>query len=276
MSGLGAAVTVVIPVWDGYVRYLGEAVESVRRNAASLPIVVVDNASATEVPALAGCEFVRSETRLSVGGARNLGLAQVRTEFVVFLDADDRLLDGALAFLHRTIDADPGLAVSATSILDAATGHRHRFPRRFAARLAAWPRAFALANSVWSLIPLQGCAVLRTAQVREAGGYADSDLGEDWVLAVSLCWRGSARISQRLGRYYRATQGSLAGRAWTNRELRENARRVRQRLREDPAVPGWARAMLPAIASLQLLAIYLARPAFQWIRRLPMVRPNIR
>jgi hypothetical protein len=203
-----------------------------------------------------------------VGAARNLGLERVVTEYVVFLDADDMLLAGALDVLQRSITADPRLAISVTSILDGGTGERHRSPRPIAARLSRLPRAFALADSVWSLLPLQGCAILRTAQVREAGGYGDADMGEDWVLAVSLCWRGSVQISERLGRYYRSTEGSLAGRAWTLRELRENARLVRERMRADPGVPGWARALLPAIAILQLAVIHLVRPAFQAVRGL--------
>src|SRR4051812_11396853 len=96
MSGPRAAVTVVIPVWDSYVEFLGDAVESVRRNNPNAPIVVVDNASSTPVPQLSASTVVRSPRRLSVGAARNLGLEQVTTQFVVFLDADDMLLEGAI------------------------------------------------------------------------------------------------------------------------------------------------------------------------------------
>jgi hypothetical protein len=172
------------------------------------------------------------------------------------------LLDGALEFMQRRMAADGGLAICATSILDGATGQRHRTPRRFVTRLSRRPRAFALADSIWSLLPIQGCAILRTSHVREAGGYPDADLGEDWVLAVSIAWRGRVEVSERLGRYYRRTEGSLAGRRWTNRELRANAGRVRERLRVDPAVPAWARLLLPAIAALQLAGIHLVRPAY--------------
>jgi hypothetical protein len=122
-------------------------------------------------------------------------------------------------------------------------------------------------------LPIQSCAILRTRQVREAGGYPDSDLGDDWVLAVSLAWRGRIEVAQRLGRYYRSTEGSISGREWTMEELRANARRVRERMRTDSAVPGWARALLPAIAALQLAAIHLLRPIYLGTRRL-MTRPN--
>jgi glycosyltransferase involved in cell wall biosynthesis len=248
------------------VRYLSEAVESVRRNAAEAPIVVVDNASPTTVPQLDGTEVVRSSARLSEGAARNLGLERVGTEYVLFLDADDMLLDGALGFMEGRLAGDAGLAVCATSILDGETGERHRNPRRSSSRLAGWPRVFALANSIWSLLPIQGCAVLRTKQVREAGGYADANLGEDWDLAVSLAWRGRVEISERLGRYYRTTEESTGRRARTPAELRANARRVRERMRRDPAVPRWARATLPVVAMLQLALIHVARPLYLRMR----------
>jgi glycosyltransferase involved in cell wall biosynthesis len=259
-------VTVVIPVWDDYVRYLDDAVESVRRSAEGAEIVVVDNASSTPVPEFEGCEIVRSTRRLTEGAARNLGLEHVGTEFVLFLDADDMLLEGALDLMAPTLESDRGVAVSACSILEASTGKRHRAPRRVARRLTRFPRVFAFANAVWSLLPIQGCAVLRTAQVREAGGYADSDLGEDWDLGVSLAWRGRVEISQQMGRYYRSGQGSAARRFRTAAEMRSVARRIRRRMRRDPGIPGYARLLTPVVALLQLSGIYLARPLFLRLR----------
>src|SRR5262245_6728493 len=249
MSG-PAAVTVVIPVWDDYVQFLGEAVESVRRNSPDAPIVVVDNASSTWVTELEGYEIARSSRRVSEGAARNLGLERVSSEYVVFLDADDMLLDGTLELLVERLAADPALAVSASSILDGATGERHRTPRRFVPALAHWSRVFAILNSIWSLLPIQGCAVMRTEQVRAAGGYADTDLGEDWDLGAVLAWRARVEVSERLGLYYRSTEGASGRRARTREELRTSAGRVRQRIRRDPKVPGWAKALVPLIGLL--------------------------
>ena len=268
MSCPGATVTVVVAAWDDYVEFLGDAVESVRRNEPEAPIVVVDNSSSEPVPELEGCTIVRAPRRLSEGAARNLGIERVATEFVVVLDADDMLLPGTLKFLYERIAADARLVVCASAILEGETGERFHAPRRFVARLARWPRMFALADSIWSLLPIQGCAILRTEHVRAAGGYADTDVSEDWDLAVSLAWRGRVETSSRLGLYYRPPHGSHGRRARTPAELRASARRVRSRMRADSAVPAWARALLPLIAALQLVAIHLVRPAFLAARRL--------
>jgi glycosyltransferase involved in cell wall biosynthesis len=277
-SGPDAAVTVVIPVWDGYVDFLPDAVESVRRNAPEAAIVVVDNASSTPLPQFEGCDVVRSPTRHTAGEARNLGLGRVATEYVVFLDVDDMLLEGTLGFLYRRIAADPTISLSTCSILDGATGERFRAPRRFVLRLVRYRRVFALVDSLWTLLPIQGCAIMRTHQVREAGGYAakDAGRGEDWALAVSLAWRGRVEVSERLGLYYRPPTGSRKGRGRAPEELRASTRRVRERIRTDPAVHLWVRALLPAIAAVQFSVIYLVRPAYLAWRRLSGSRSNIR
>jgi glycosyltransferase involved in cell wall biosynthesis len=277
MSG-PEAVTVVVPVWDDYVDFLPEAVESIRRNSSRAPIVVVDNASSTPVPKLAGCEVVRSDWRLSTGAARNLGLDRVVTEYVVFLDADDMLLEGTLEFLLERISTNPGLAVCATSILDGATGERFRAPRRVVFTLVRWPRVFAVVDSIWTMLPIQGCAIMRTAQVRDAGGYAEGDAGrgEDWALAVSVAWRGRIEISDRLGLYYRRPGGQLRrGRGRTPEELRASTSRVRERMRRDPAVPARARTLLPVIATLQFAAIHLVRPVYLTVRSMARSNSNI-
>jgi glycosyltransferase involved in cell wall biosynthesis len=256
------AVTVVIPVWDDYVEFLPDAVDSVRRDAPGVPIVVVDNASQVPVPRLAGTAVVEASGRLSIGGVRNLGLAQVETEYVVMLDADDKVLPGTLEFLWERLEADPSLAVCASSIVEGDTGKRHRTPRRFVPHLSRWRRTFAFAHCVWSLYPIQGCSMLRTAPARESGGYADANWGDDWVLAVSLAFRGRIQVSERLSLYYRHTPDSVWRRGHPARELVASAGLVRARLRSDSAVPSWARALLPLIHVLQLFAVFALRPVY--------------
>ena len=262
MGGSPPVATVVIPVWDDYVQYLHEAVQSVRSDEPEMPIVVVDNASTWPLPKLDQVSLVRSQRRLTAGAARNLGIGTVETPYVLVLDADDKLLPGTLAFLIDRLENEPSLSVSVTSILEGETGQRHRFPRRFVRRLTGWRRTFALLDSIWSLFPLQGCALMRTNQVRSAGGYADSDWGEDWPLAASLAFRGRVEVNDRLGRFYRHTPESLWRRPRRFRELAATGRLVRERLRSDRGIPGWARALVPLVALGQLVAVYVVRPPY--------------
>jgi len=260
------AVTVVIPVWDAYVAWLPEAVESVVAQGVAEQVIIVDNASAVPVPDREGATVVRTSRRLSTGAARNLGLAEVATEFVVFLDADDVMLPGSLHALVTGIGLDPAVTAYCLALVDGETGRRHRSPRAPARRLARFRRAFALANSIWSLLPTQGATIMRTATAAAAGGYADRSQGEDWVLAVSLVRRGRVRFGDQPALVYR-WRGDSPGREGARPPLLANARAVRQRLRADPGVSGVARAALPLVAALQWITAIIVRPLFRALRR---------
>jgi glycosyltransferase involved in cell wall biosynthesis len=261
---VSVAVGVVIPVWDDYVRFLPDAVASVREQAADAELIVVDNASNAPLPDLGDARIVRSNARLSTGAARNLGLAAVSAPLVVFLDADDLMLPRALETLLGGLrDGDVAFAMA---ILDGDTGGRHRAPRRIAYTLARVPRVFALANTVWSLLPTQGATVMRTADVRAAGGYGDRSQGEDWALGAALTWRGRVRLSHEPALTYRWRFDS-PGRDGAEADLLDNARFLRERLRADSAVPGLARAVLPVFAAAQWVAVAVVRPSVRALRR---------
>jgi len=258
------AVSVVIPVWDDYVRFLGEAVASVREQQADVELIVVDNASLAPLPDLGDARIVRSQGRLSTGAARNLGLEAVSAPLVVFLDADDLMLPRSLGSLLAGLGE--GDIAFAMAILDGDTGGRHRAPRRIAYGLARLPLLFALANTVWSLLPTQGATVMRTADVRAAGGYGDRSQGEDWALGAALTWRGRVRLSHEPGLMYRWRFDS-PGREGAEADLLDNARSLRERLRADSEVPAVARALLPALGVAQWLAVTLIRPSVRALRR---------
>lgn len=251
-----ATTTVVIPVWDAYVfPHLAQAVASLLAQAVPVRIIVVDNSSATELPALDGVEVVRSPVRLKLGSARNLGLARVNTPLVMFWDADDTMLPGTLAFLQEAIAADPGLAAFGAAIIESPSGHRHRWPRRWMPKLARHRALFALADCVWTMYPSTGATIMRTELVRDAGGYGDAESAEDWSLGASLAFRGGIGWSERPGRIYNLAEGSVWARHMTLRHQLEHAGNLRQRLRSDPGVDDRVKRALPAIALAQVLAI---------------------
>ncbi len=262
-------VTVVIPVWDAYAGDgLLAAVASVHGQDAPARVIVVDNASRVPLPALGSVEVVRLARRRSTGGARNAALERLRTPYVVFLDADDALLPGALAALLGGLDADRERSAYALSIIDGVTGRRHRTPRRLARVLSVAPGLFALANTIWSLLPTQGATIMRVEDVLACGGYGDSSRGEDWVLAVSLAFRGRVRFDRRPGLCYQRRADSPGTAALSGEVLLENARRVRARIRDDPAVPGWTKSAPALIAGAQWAVARIAYPAYRGIREL--------
>jgi glycosyltransferase involved in cell wall biosynthesis len=97
--GAAGLVSVVIPCYN-QAHFLGEAIESVL--AQSYPrfeIIVVDDGSTDDTSEVAarypGVRYVYQNNQ-GVSAARNSGLARSEGEYVVFLDADDRLLPEAL------------------------------------------------------------------------------------------------------------------------------------------------------------------------------------
>jgi glycosyltransferase involved in cell wall biosynthesis len=92
-------VSVVIPCYN-YARFLGEAIESVlAQTYPHFEIVVVDDGSTDgsfETAArFSKVRLIRQENQ-GLSAARNTGLRESRGSFLVFLDADDRLLPDAL------------------------------------------------------------------------------------------------------------------------------------------------------------------------------------
>lgn len=102
-------VSVVIPCYN-QAHYLGHAIESVlAQTHRHFEIVVVDDGSTddtAEVAARYADVHVVRQCNAGLSTARNAGLAASRGEYVVFLDADDRLMPDALQaglnslFLH--------------------------------------------------------------------------------------------------------------------------------------------------------------------------------
>jgi hypothetical protein len=123
-----------------------------------------------------------------------------------------------------------------------------------------------MANAVWSLLPTQGCTIMRVADVRACEGYADSSHGEDWTLGVSLAFRGEVAFARRSGLCYRPRADSPGAAALGADVLLVNARTVRARIRSDPAIPSVVRAALPLIAVLQWLAARILHPLYRSVR----------
>jgi glycosyltransferase involved in cell wall biosynthesis len=101
-----ADITAIVACFN-YGRYVGEAVDSALAEGAK--VIVVDDGSTEPLPVLpAEVELVRQENQ-GVARARNAGIRLATTPFVLALDADDRLLPGALATLREPLVADPAL-----------------------------------------------------------------------------------------------------------------------------------------------------------------------
>lgn len=253
-------ITVVIPVWDDYVGYLPTALASLRDQGVPVAVLLVDNASRTPLPT--GPAILRLPARASVGAARNAGLAEVHTPFVCFLDADDELLPGTLARMRERLHARPRAVVSVA----ASIAHRDGeivpwpWPRPLAYRLCRHRRLFAALTALRNAYPTTD-VLMRTAAIRDAGGFADADHEEDWRPAVALAARGHVDLDRRPGRRYRLSAGSLYGGGIDVATMRAARRDLRRALRADPVTRRAMRAAGWLVAAAHVAAAYAkARP----------------
>jgi len=105
-------VSVVVTTYN-QAHFLGEAIQSVlAQTSRNIEIIVVDDESSDDPGKVAreyGVRYLRQKNQ-GVAGARNTGLREVKGEFVVFLDADDRLLSHAIETNLKTFEAHPECA----------------------------------------------------------------------------------------------------------------------------------------------------------------------
>ncbi|MBC7895526.1 MAG: glycosyltransferase family 2 protein, partial [Cytophagaceae bacterium] len=128
----GPLVSIVIPCFN-HARFVGEAIDSALHQAqASVEVVVVDDGSTDDSAAVAatrhGVRVIRQVNR-GLSAARNVGLAAASGEYVVFLDADDRLLPHAVAAGLQALstNASAAFAFGAYRFIDEA-GHPTSIP----------------------------------------------------------------------------------------------------------------------------------------------------
>ena len=169
-------ISVVIPAYNA-ARWLADAIRSVQsQTLAPAEILVVDDGSTDETPAICAsfAPQVRSVRRENGGlaAARNTGFAQTSGEWLLFLDADDRLMPDAIARLAETA-AGTAAGVVYGFVLqrrEPATETRlHSLPYA-----VGTPPAPAAAMFWWTSIATAGCALIRRSLNEAVGGFDES------------------------------------------------------------------------------------------------------
>jgi hypothetical protein len=250
MNGL----TVVIPIWGDYARYLPDCLAAVRKQDTAARVIVVDNAGETPLGPLGDdVTVIRTPTRLSVGAARNAGLRRVQTEYVCFADVDDQVLPGTWQFLLDRLEHDGKLVACAAQLWwwkeQTEEKRPAPSPRPHVYRhLSGRRHAFALYMLLRMALPTTTVTIFRTRIAQDAGGYGDSNHAEDWVFAATVALRGPVEQHRRPGALVRLHEGSLFNRAIMRGELDAGMAAVRARVGADRATPWWMHILMPAIA----------------------------
>ena len=178
------AIAVVIPCHDDGAT-VEQAVGSVLAQDVPVEVIVVDDGSTDPATgdvlgrlAADGVRVIRQENQ-GPGPARMTGLRATGAEYVMPLDADDRLLPGALRLLRRELDRNPAAVAAWGSA-------RHfgglDFVQKSLPSLDPWHITYQ------NHLPLS--ALYRREAVLDAGGWQLPGGYEDWDLWMSLAEAG--------------------------------------------------------------------------------------
>jgi glycosyltransferase involved in cell wall biosynthesis len=178
-------VSVIIPCHE-HIEHLAEALESAIGQGSHVDTIVVDDGSTTDVRSVTrsfpGVRYIRQE-HAGVSAARNTGLAAQDAPFVVFLDADDRLLPGAV---------DAGLECLGRDLRAGFAFGRYRFIRESGLPAGAPGAVVPDAPDYLSLVRqnyvgMFAAVIFRTAALDKAGAF-DTDLrvSEDYELLLRV------------------------------------------------------------------------------------------
>ena len=195
-------VNVVIPVKNG-ARFIGDAVASALGQPGVKQVIVVDDGSTDDSAGIvsriddARVTLIRSAGR-GVSAARNLGFAELERlssakesdqGWVMFLDADDRLVAGATRKLLEGVRADCVAVYGDYERIDASG---RRIGRRSMLRRRVKPSGDILRNLLaGNFIVNGGVMLIRHTQFRRAGGFDETlRYCEDWHLFCRLAALG--------------------------------------------------------------------------------------
>lgn len=183
----GPKVSIVIPCHN-YGQYVGEAITSALRQEAKFDyevIVVLDRCTdnSAEVVARFPVKALTVDNG-SLSKTRNDGIAAARGEYIVLLDADDRIgNEHFLSVLAETLDKDRGLGIAYTgiTIMDAEGKLGH---------LNAWPNGFDFEKQARRQNQIPSCCMFRKEAWARAGGFRPwfkyAEDAEFWTTVLSI------------------------------------------------------------------------------------------
>jgi glycosyltransferase involved in cell wall biosynthesis len=185
-EGNSPLVTVVIPCYN-QAHFLREAIESVHSQTyRNFEIIVIDDGSTDNTSEVASryeqVRLLRQENR-GLAGARNTGIRHSEGDYLVFLDADDRLLPEALEVGVRELETHPGCAfVSGHCSLISADGSFLSTPPGSQIEGGHYLTLLRY-NYVWT----PGVAMFRRAVLESVGAFDTSlKAAEDWDIYLRV------------------------------------------------------------------------------------------
>lgn len=172
--------SIVIPAYN-YAQTLPRTVESVMPQLADdCELIIIDDGSTDNTPEVVAQllqkfpEKIRAERKTNSGAAstRNRGIDLARGDWLVFLDADDEMAEGAIACIRQHLQANPQTRfVAGGHVSIGATGKRSQHkPGQMPEQPVAKVRAYLLDKT----LSLSNGACVMHREVFQRGNYPEA------------------------------------------------------------------------------------------------------
>jgi glycosyltransferase involved in cell wall biosynthesis len=239
MSQLKPMISIVIPCYNQG-RFLPEAVDSVTTCNFPTQVIVVDDGSTDDSASIAdslpSVTLIRQENR-GLAAARNRGLTAALGEFVIFLDADDRLLPGGVDAGANALTAHPDCALAyGRCVMMGPDGAFWPTPEQPVV-LADHYGAMLRSNRIWT----PAMAIFRREAVENAGGFRrGSESAADYDLYLRIAREQPLHDHGECVAAYRKHASSMSGNL--GRIMRDTLavlRRHRAAAREESQLDAW-------------------------------------
>jgi glycosyltransferase involved in cell wall biosynthesis len=200
-------VSIIVPCYN-QAKYLNEALQSVQEQTyANWECIIVNDGSLDETEEIVQ-EWVAKDTRFSylkkenggLSSARNFGISSSKGEFILPLDADDKIAHNYVGLAIRSFEEDPSLKVV------------YCRAEKFGDGTGIWQlQPFSLLNLCSNNMIF--CSAMYKKQDWElAGGYDEKmSFGwEDWEFWISILKNGgNVKCLDEVGFYYRIKSNSM-------------------------------------------------------------------
>ena len=203
-------VSVVIPCYN-QAQFVAEAVQSAVARTARVEVIVVDDGSTDQTAAVVReLRDVRliAQSNHGLAAARNRGLRAAGGDFVIFLDADDRLLPGAIDAGLRALAAHPESVMAyGRCVMMGADGRLWPTPEVPSVR-SGHHAALLQTNLIWT----PAMAIFRRPAVAALGGFREGfDGSADYDLYLRLSRDAAIFDHGQPVAAYRRHAGAMSG-----------------------------------------------------------------
>ncbi|CAN7291326.1 glycosyltransferase [Rhizobium sp. LjRoot254] len=211
MSSESAGTVAVAIACYNHGRFLAEAIESVlAQTCPASEIIVVDDGSADETEVVAKNYSTVTyvwQANQGLSSARNTGLRHARSDYILFLDADDLLFPNAIADSRACLEANPTAAFvsGGHQMIDAKGVELTRIPTR----LDRKGYAGLLAGNH---IAMHATVLYRRRLLLDAGGFDESLRAcEDYDVYLRLSRQYPIAAYDSISTKYRRHESNMTG-----------------------------------------------------------------